>query len=201
MAKTARKKVTTYREKEVYNEETNEWETKKVATKSKVEYEISEDRWERYYYSYVRMYEKKKQQLAKRGEMMFEELLDEDSYRRERTIMIQEGVEQNVNRTMVQGQATYMDYSGAKRLLEIAKDYDLDFAKTVTDDGEERWLSPREMMRMDPGELGLMDVRQQVDEDVFDQIVSEINEKLKQAHPTWNGRQRAAWISHEVYGS
>ena len=173
-----------------------------MANKKRPEYRLSEKTWENYYDAYIDAYYRKQERIEMRGQHMFEGILSFEDYKMTRQALINEGYSQNVNRTIIQQQASYMGYSEAKNLLSVGEEYDLDFAYKTNKKGERVLKTAREMMMTRPEDLGLWDLQEELgDEESMSEILTSINDMLKRAHPTWNGKQRAGWISHEVYGS
>lgn len=175
-----------------------------MANKKRPEYRLSKKTWKNYYDAYVDAYMRKQERIEMRGQHMFEGILSFEDYKMTRQALINEGYSQNVNRTIIMQQASYMGYSEAKNLLSLGEQYDLNFAFKINKKGERVLKTAREMMLTKPENLGLWDLEDEFgddDNDVFKDIVSQINSMLKRAHPTWNGKQRAGWITHEVYGS
>ena len=125
------------------------------------------------YKNYVKRYKAKEAMLKKKGyEMASKMIRSKKMYKAVREAYIEEGRTININQTIVSDQAYEYSQKTARRFKATAEKFGLDWKdKSITE------------LRK-----GGVDV-------------SSINELLKEQYPDWTGRDRADYISHEVFGS
>ena len=129
-------------------------------------------RLDKAYANYVKRYEAKEAQMAKRGYKMSDTKLTEREYRMVRKAYQNEGITKNINQTIVSDQAYEYSQKTARRFKATAEKFDLSWKE----------MSITELRK------GGVDV-------------SEINDLLKELYPDWTGYQRQEYISYEVFGS
>ena len=125
------------------------------------------------YKNYVKRYKAKEAMLKKKGYTMASKMIkSKKMYKAVRDAYIEEGQKININQTIVSDQAYEYSQKTARRFKATAEKYGLDWSdKTIT--------------QLRKGEVD----------------VSSINELLKEEYPEWSGKDRADYISHEVFGS
>ena len=124
------------------------------------------------YINYKRRYRAKEKSMKRRGLEMADRMLNRADYELARAMMVADGVEININQTIVSEQQYEYSQSVARRFKRISEEYNLEWKdKTIT------------QIRMG------------------DVDVSGLNAMLKEQFPEMTGKQRAKWIGHEVFGS
>ena len=124
------------------------------------------------YINYKRRYRAKEKSMKRRGLEMADRMLNRADYELARAMMVADGVEININQTIVSEQQYEYSQSVARRFKRVSQEYGLEWQdKTIT------------QIRM--GEVD----------------VSGLNDMLKEQFPEMTGKQRAKWIGHEVFGS
>ena len=124
------------------------------------------------YINYKRRYRAKEKSMKRRGLEMADRMLNRADYELARAMMVADGVEININQTIVSEQQYEYSQAVARRFKRVSEEYNLEWKdKTIT------------QIRMG-----------QVD-------VSGLNAMLKEQFPEITGKQRAQWIGHEVFGS
>ena len=124
------------------------------------------------YINYKRRYRAKEKSMKRRGLEMADRMLNRSDYELARAMIVADGVEININQTIVSEQQYEYSQDVARRFKRVSKQYDLEWKdKTIT------------QIRM--GEVD----------------VSGLNDMLKEQFPEMTGKQRAKWIGHEVFGS
>ena len=124
------------------------------------------------YINYKRRYRAKEKSMKRRGLEMADRMLNRSDYELARAMMVADGVEININQTIVSEQQYEYSQNVARRFKRASQEYGLEWQdKTIT------------QIRM--GEVD----------------VSGLNDMLKEQFPEMTGKQRAKWIGHEVFGS
>lgn len=124
------------------------------------------------YINYKRRYRAKEKSMKRRGLEMADRMLNRSDYELARAMAVADGVEININQTIVSEQQYEYSQDVARRFKRVSAEYGLDWQdKTIT------------QIRM--GEVD----------------VSGLNDMLKEQFPEMTGKQRAKWIGHEVFGS
>ena len=124
------------------------------------------------YINYKRRYRAKEKSMKRRGLEMADRMLNRSDYELARAMMVADGVEININQTIVSEQQYEYSQSVARRFKRVSEEYNLEWKdKTIT------------QIRMG------------------DVDVSGLNAMLKEKFPEMKGKQRAKWIGHEVFGS
>ena len=124
------------------------------------------------YINYKRRYRAKEKSMKRRGLEMADRMLNRSDYELARAMVVADGVEININQTIVSEQQYEYSQSVARRFKRVSQEYGLEWQdKTIT------------QIRM--GEVD----------------VSGLNDMLKEQFPEMTGKQRAKWIGHEVFGS
>lgn len=124
------------------------------------------------YINYKRRYRAKEKSMKRRGLEMADRMLNRADYELARAMMVADGVEININQTIVSEQQYEYSQAVARRFKRVSEEYNLEWKdKTIT------------QIRMG------------------DVDVSELNAMLKEQFPEMTGKQRAKWIGHEVFGS
>ena len=124
------------------------------------------------YINYKRRYRAKEKSMKRRGLEMADRMLNRADYELARAMIVADGVEININQTIVSEQQYEYSQSVARRFKRVSQEYGLEWQdKTIT------------QIRM--GEVD----------------VSGLNDMLKEQFPEMTGKQRAKWIGHEVFGS
>lgn len=124
------------------------------------------------YINYKRRYRAKEKSMKRRGLEMADRMLNRADYELARAMMVADGVEININQTIVSEQQYEYSQSVARRFKRVSEEYNLEWKdKTIT------------QIRMG------------------DVDVSGLNAMLKEQFPEMTGKQRAKWIGHEVFGS
>ena len=124
------------------------------------------------YINYKRRYRAKEKSMKRRGLEMADRMLNRSDYELARAMIVADGVEININQTIVSEQQYEYSQDVARRFKRVSQEYGLDWQdKTIT------------QIRM--GEVD----------------VSGLNDMLKEQFPEMTGKQRAKWIGHEVFGS
>lgn len=133
----------------------------------------SSKRLDNSYKNYVKRYKAKEAMLKKKGYNMASKMIkSKKMYKAVREAYIEEGRTININQTIVADQAYEYSQETARRFKATAEKFNLDWSdKTITE------------LRK-----GGVDV-------------SSINERLKEEYPDWTGKDRADYISYEVFGS
>lgn len=125
------------------------------------------------YKNYVKRYREKEASMQRRGMEMDSEMLSMNDYLWYRQNIIEErGLTININQTIVSEQQYAYGQSVARRLKSTAEKFDLDWE-----------------------DLTITEIRK------GDIDLTGINDALKEEHPDWSGRERASYISWEVFGS
>ena len=124
------------------------------------------------YINYKRRYRAKEKSMKRRGLEMADRMLNKAEYQMVRAELVSEGVTININQTIVSNQQYEYSQSIARQFKKVAEEFDLKW-KDVT------------ITQIRTGEID----------------VSGINNALKEQFPEMTGKQRAKWISHEVFGS
>ena len=124
------------------------------------------------YINYKRRYRAKAKLMEKKGLKMASERLNRSGYEMARAMAVNDGIEININQTIVSRQQYEYTQDVARRFKRVAAEHSLEWQDlTIT----------------------------QIRKGAVD--VSAINEMLKENYPDMTGKQRAKWISHEVFGS
>ena len=124
------------------------------------------------YINYKRRYRAKEKSMKRRGLEMADRMLNRADYELARAMMVADGVEININQTIVSEQQYEYSQAVARRFKRVSEEYNLEWKdKTIT------------QIRMG------------------DVDVSGLNAMLKEQFPEMTGKQRAKWIGHEVFGS
>ena len=124
------------------------------------------------YINYKRRYRAIEKSMKRRGLEMADRMLNRSDYELARAMIVADGVEININQTIVSEQQYEYSQDVARRFKRVSKEYGLEWQdKTIT------------QIRM--GEVD----------------VSGLNNMLKDQFPEMTGKQRAKWIGHEVFGS
>ena len=124
------------------------------------------------YINYKRRYRAKEKSMKRRGLEMADRMLNRADYELARAMMVADGVEININQTIVSEQQYEYSQAVARRFKRVSEEYNLEWKdKTIT------------QIRM--GDID----------------VSGLNAILKEQFPEMTGKQRAKWIGHEVFGS
>ena len=124
------------------------------------------------YINYKRRYRAKEKSMKRRGLEMADRMLNRADYELARAMIVADGVEININQTIVSEQQYEYSQDVARRFKRVSQEYGLEWQdKTIT------------QIRM--GEVD----------------VSGLNDMLKEQFPEMTGKQRAKWIGHEVFGS
>lgn len=132
-----------------------------------------QSRLDRSYANYVKRYKAKEKMLKRKGYTMASKMIkSKKMYKAVREAYVEEGQKININQTIVSDQAYEYNQKTARRFKATAEKYGLEWSnKTIT--------------QLRKGEID----------------VSTINDILKEEYPDWTGKDRAAYISHEVFGS
>lgn len=133
----------------------------------------SSKRLDNSYKNYVKRYKAKEAMLKKKGYKMASKMIkSKKMYKAVREAYIEEGRTININQTIVADQAYEYSQKTARRFKATAEKFNLDWSdKTIT--------------QLRKGEID----------------VSSINDILKEEYPDWTGKDRAEYISYEVFGS
>ena len=124
------------------------------------------------YINYKRRYRAKEKSMKRRGLEMADRILNRAEYEMVRAEAVAEGRTININQTIVSNQQYEYSQDIARQFKRVSEEYNLEWKdKTIT------------QIRM--GEID----------------VSGFNNMLKEKFPMMTGKQRAKWISHEVFGS
>lgn len=124
------------------------------------------------YINYKRRYRAKAKSMKRRGLEMADRMLNKAEYEMVRAEIVSDGITININQTIVSNQQYEYSQSIARQFKKVSEKYDLEWKNlTIT------------QIRM--GEID----------------VSGFNNMLKEKFPEMTGKQRAKWISHEVFGS
>ena len=124
------------------------------------------------YINYKRRYRAKAKSMKRRGLEMADRMLNKAEYEMVRAEIVSEGQTININQTIVSNQQYEYSQSIARQFKRVSEEYDLEWKNlTIT------------QIR-----TGAIDV-------------SGFNNMLKEKFPEMTGKQRAKWISHEVFGS
>ena len=124
------------------------------------------------YINYKRRYRAKEKIMKRRGLEMADRMLNRSDYELARAMMVADGVEININQTIVSEQQYEYSQDVARRFKRVSEKYGLEWKdKTIT--------------QIRTGDID----------------VSTMNDMLKEQFPEMTGKQRAKWIGHEVFGS
>ena len=124
------------------------------------------------YINYKRRYRAKEKSMKRRGLEMADRILNRAEYEMVRAEVVAEGRTININQTIVSNQQYEYSQDIARQFKRVSEEYNLEWRdKTIT------------QIRM--GEID----------------VSGFNNMLKEKFPMMTGKERAKWISHEVFGS
>lgn len=124
------------------------------------------------YINYKRRYRAKEKSMKRRGLEMADRILNKAEYEMVRAEAVAEGRTININQTIVSNQQYEYSQDIARQFKRVSEEYNLEWKdKTIT------------QIRM--GEID----------------VSGFNNMLKEKFPMMTGKERAKWISHEVFGS
>ena len=124
------------------------------------------------YINYKRRYRAKAKSMKRRGLEMADRMLNRAEYEMVRAEIVSEGITININQTIVSNQQYEYSQSIARQFKKVSEEYDLEW-KNLT------------ITQIRTGEID----------------VSGFNNMLKEKFPEMTGKQRAKWISHEVFGS
>ena len=124
------------------------------------------------YINYKRRYRAKAKSMERRGLEMADRMLNKAEYQMVRAEIVSEGVTININQTIVSNQQYEYSQSIARQFKKVSEEYDLKW-KNLT------------ITQIRTGEID----------------VSGFNNMLKERFPEMTGKERAKWISHEVFGS
>ena len=124
------------------------------------------------YINYKRRYRAKAKSMERRGLEMADRMLNKAEYEMVRAEIVSEGVTININQTIVSNQQYEYSQSIARQFKKVSEEYDLEW-KNLT------------ITQIRTGEID----------------VSGFNNMLKEKFPMMTGKERAKWISHEVFGS
>ena len=110
--------------------------------------------------------------MDKKGLKMASKMLNRSAYEMARAMAVNDGITININQTIVSRQQYEYTQDVARRFKRVAEENELEWKDfTIT----------------------------QIRKGAVD--VSAINNMLKEEYPDMTGKQRAKWISHEVFGS
>ena len=124
------------------------------------------------YINYKRRYRAKAKIMDKKGLSMASKMLNRSDYELARAMAVNDGITININQTIVSRQQYEYSQDVARRFKRVSEEHDLEWKDlTIT----------------------------QIRKGAVD--VSAINAMLKENYPDMTGKQRAKWISHEVFGS
>ncbi len=124
------------------------------------------------YINYKRRYRAKEKSMKRRGLEMADRILNRAEYEMVRAEAVAEGRTININQTIVSNQQYEYSQDIARQFKRVSEEFDLE------------WKN-----------LSITDIRTgKID-------VSGLNDMLKERFPEMTGRQRAKWISYEVFGS
>lgn len=129
-------------------------------------------RLENAYRNYSMKYKTVQDSMRRRGMEMFDRKLTKKEYIANRQALQAEGVNININQTLVSQQQYSYDRETARRFKDTAEKLGLEW----------KGKKIRELR------YGDIDVK-------------EINDMLKDMNPEWNGYERARYISHNIFGS
>ena len=124
------------------------------------------------YINYKRRYRAKAKSMERRGLEMADRMLNKAEYEMVRAEIVSEGITININQTIVSNQQYEYSQSIARQFKKVSEEYDLEW-KNLT------------ITQIRTGEID----------------VSGFNNMLKERFPEMTGKERAKWISHEVFGS
>lgn len=124
------------------------------------------------YINYKRRYRAKEKSMKRRGLEMADRILNRAEYEMVRAEAVAEGRTININQTIVSNQQYEYSQDIARQFKRVSEEYDLEW-KNLT------------ITQIRTGDID----------------VSGINNELKERFPEMTGKQRAKWISHEVFGS
>lgn len=124
------------------------------------------------YINYKRRYRAKEKSMKRRGLEMADRILNRAEYEMVRAEAVAEGRTININQTIVSNQQYEYSQDIARQFKRVSEEFDLEW-KNLT------------ITQLRTGEID----------------VSGINNELKEKFPNMTGKQRAKWISHEVFGS
>ena len=124
------------------------------------------------YINYKRRYRAKEKLMDKKGLKMASKMLNRSDYELARAMAVNDGITININQPIVSRQQYEYSQDVARRFKRVSEEHDLEWKDlTIT----------------------------QIRKGAVD--VSAINNMLKENYPDMTGKQRAKWISHEVFGS
>ena len=124
------------------------------------------------YINYKRRYRAKEKIMEKKHLSMASKMLNRADYELARAMAVNDGITININQTIVSRQQYEYTQDVARRFKRVSEEHDLEWKDlTIT----------------------------QIRKGAVD--VSAINAMLKENYPDMTGKQRAKWISHEVFGS
>lgn len=124
------------------------------------------------YINYKRRYRAKAKLMEKKGLEMASKMLNRSAYEMARAMAVNDGVTININQTIVSRQQYEYTQDVARRFKRVAEEHELEWK-----------------------DLTITQIRKAAVD------VSAINNMLKENYPDMTGKQRAKWISHEVFGS
>ena len=124
------------------------------------------------YINYKRRYRAKEKSMKRRGLEMADRMLNKAEYEMVRAEAVADGITININQTIVSNQQYEYSQDIARQFKRVSEEYDLEW-KNLT------------ITQIRTGEID----------------VSGLNDMLKEQFPQMTGKQRAKWISHEVFGS
>lgn len=124
------------------------------------------------YINYKRRYRAKEKSMKRRGLEMADRMLNRAEYEMVRAEAVADGITININQTIVSNQQYEYSQDIARQFKRVSEEYDLEW-KNLT------------ITQIRTGEID----------------VSGLNDMLKEQFPQMTGKQRAKWISHEVFGS
>ena len=124
------------------------------------------------YMNYKRRYRAKAKIMDKKGLKMAMPMLNRSDYELARAMAVNDGVTININQTIVSRQQYEYSQDVARRFKRVSEEHDLEWK-----------------------DLTITEIRKGAVD------VSAINNMLKENYPDMTGKQRAKWISHEVFGS
>lgn len=137
--------------------------------------ELSERRQWKAYQNYVDRYIEKEAIMERHGTQMYDSRpLTFDEYLAARDALIDEGVEININQTLVSRQQYEYTMAQGRALRDTARELGLDI-------GNEKLINLRGGGAIRYEDLTL------------------INNKLKELHPEWSGIQRAQYITDNIF--
>ena len=124
------------------------------------------------YINYKRRYRAKQKSMKRRGLEMADDMLTKAEYEMVRAEAVADGITININQTIVSEQQYEYSQDIARQFKRVSEEYDLEW-KNLT------------ITQIRTGEID----------------VSGLNNMLKEKFPEMTGKERARWISYEVFGS